>query len=105
MTVDQREEVDAVRTLGAAVRAADAVLSDGHDLTGVKEVLVTVFADVAPVYGLLDAMAVAWPAGPVAAVLGHLRDALGHVVDDRAELATVDMHNAAVAAFRLVGAA
>lgn len=92
-----------MRTLGATVRAADAVLSHGrHDLRGVKEVLVTVFADVAPVYGLLDAIAVAWPAGPVAAVLGHLRDALGHAVAGRAELASTGMHNAGVAAYRLV---
>lgn len=92
-----------MRALGATVRAADAVLSGGrHDLRGVKEVLVTVFADVAPVYGLLDAIAVAWPAGPVAAVLGHLRDALGHAVGGRAELANLAMHNAGVAAYRLV---
>jgi hypothetical protein len=101
-TVSYVDGSEAVLILCTAVQVAQQeLLGSPRDLANVNEVLAAVFVDVAPIYGLLRDMATAQPAGPVAAMLAHLRVAFGHAASGRAELAVTGMVNASVTAFRL----
>lgn len=71
------------------------------DLASVNAVLATVIVEVEPIYPQLEAMAVAQPAGPVAAVLLHLRSAFGHAAGGRPESAVSSVVTAAAMTSRL----
>jgi hypothetical protein len=98
----RESDVAATLVLREAVRSAqDHVLHRGCDIANVNEALAHLFMTVMPVHERLAAMAAADPAGPVAAVLGHLRTAFGAATQGQAGPAVVGVITAAATSMRL----
>ena len=88
--------------LRQAVQTAQRkLLLSSRDLADVNEALAGLFAEVAPFYDELSAVASCSPQGAVAAVLGHLRGAFGHAARGLPESAVNCVITAATVAIRL----
>lgn len=96
------DDIDAVYLLRTSVRRAqEATSSSPRDLVWVHHVLADLATALTPVSAHLEAVAAAQPAGPVAAVLGHLRQAFTYAAAGGAEQAVSCVLTAMVTAFRL----
>jgi hypothetical protein len=94
---------DAPRVLREAVRSAqEGVLRRGWEQASVNQTLDELLDVLAPVYDQLRALAATEPAGPVAAVLAHLRRAYDLAIAGYPESAVASMITASVTAIRLV---
>jgi hypothetical protein len=102
LIVDRPSGVTAAGVLHRSVQTAQHSLLRGRcDLASVNEMLANLLSEFAPVYDDLARMAVDEPGGPVAVVLGHLRDAFGHAARGRPDPAVSSVVTAAAMAFRL----